>query len=52
MVLAKDPRQSSLLYIDAFDCRLRVTRKFLLSQLLHKKYYVSVYQRRVCVCIF
>ena len=37
MVLAKDPLQSSLLYIDAetFDFRLRVTSKFLPFQLLH-----------------
>jgi hypothetical protein len=33
-------------YIDAenFDCRLRVTRKFLLSKLLYMKYDVSVYK--------
>jgi len=38
--------QSSLLYIDAetFDCRLRVTSKFLLFQLLHLNCSVSAYK--------
>jgi hypothetical protein len=46
MVLAKDPRRSSLLNVDAetFDIRLRVTSKFLLSELLHVNYDALVYQ--------
>jgi len=46
MVLAKDAWHFSVFYIDAesFDCRLRVTRKFLLSQLLYTKYDMSLYQ--------
>jgi len=37
MVLAKDPCQSSVVYMDAeaFNIRLRATSKFLLFQLLH-----------------
>jgi len=39
MVLAKDPRISSVFCIvaEAFHCGLMVTRKLLLSQLLHMK---------------
>jgi hypothetical protein len=52
MVLAKDSSHSTVFYIDAetFDYRLRVTRRMLLSQLLHMKYDVSVYQSGVSVC--
>jgi hypothetical protein len=41
-------------YVDAepFDCRLRVTRKFLLSHLLHMEPDVSVYESRVSVFVF
>ena len=46
MALAKDPWHSSVLYIDAetFDIRMRVTSKFLLSELLHVNYDVLLYQ--------
>jgi hypothetical protein len=46
MLLAKDPWQSFLLYIDAetFDSRLWVTSKSLPFQLLHLNYDVSAYQ--------
>ena len=52
MVLAKDSSHSTVFYIDAetFDYRLTATRKILLSQLLHMKYDVSVYQSGVSVC--
>jgi hypothetical protein len=54
MVLAKDPSQSSVFYIDAetFDYRLRAARKILLSHLLHNESDVSVFQSRVSVCVF
>jgi len=52
MVLAKDSSHSIVFYIDAetFDYRLMANRKILLSQLLHLKYDVSVYQSGVSVC--
>jgi hypothetical protein len=54
MVLSKDPRLSSVFYIDAetLDCRLRGTSKSSLSQLLHMESGVFVYQSRVSVCVF
>jgi len=41
-------------YVDAepFDCRLRATRKFFLSQLLHMESDVSLYESRVSVFVF
>jgi hypothetical protein len=51
MVLAKDPRHSSGFYFDAeaFDNRLRATRKFLLYHLLRMKSDMSLYQSQVTV---
>jgi hypothetical protein len=45
MVLAKDPRHSSVLLVKAvtFDLRLTASSVFLPSALLHMDYVVSVY---------
>ena len=45
MVLAKDPRPSSVLHLDeeSYDPRLRETSMFLQSILLHRNFKVSAY---------